>query len=142
MKNHIKNRFLLLALIAGIALPPAHPAAAQTFTTLHSFTALSGITNSDGAFPDAGLILSGNTLYGTANNGGISGQGAVFAIIPGEMSFTNLYDFTMTAYADGETEIVNSDGAGPNGGLILSGGTLYGTASGGGTNGSIGIPSE
>ena len=40
------------------------------FTNLHSFTAASGslvsITNSDGASPYAGLILSGNTLYGTA----------------------------------------------------------------------------
>ena len=41
------------------------------FTNLHSFTAAStnGLipsTNSDGANPEAGLILSGNTLYGTA----------------------------------------------------------------------------
>ena len=136
MKIQIENRFLLPALIAALALLPARPAAAQTFTTLHNFTTdPSPYTNSDGAHPD-GLTLSGNILYGTAGAGGISGQGTVFAIIPGEMSFTNLYDFTMTAYADGETEIVNSDGAGPNGGLILSGGTLYGTAFGGGTNGS------
>ena len=132
MKTNIKNRFLLPALIAGIALLPARPAVSRpTLFLIPTATALID-----------GLTLSGNILYGTAGGGGISGQGAVFAIIPGEMSFTNLYDFTMTAYADGETEIVNSDGAGPNGGLILSGGTLYGTASGGGTNGSIGIPSE
>ena len=39
------------------------------FTNLHSFTAgvdLQLYTNSDGAYPYAGLILSGNTLYGTA----------------------------------------------------------------------------
>src|SRR5262249_23628575 len=38
------------------------------FANLYSFTALSDpyYTNSDGAFPEAGLILSGNTLYGTA----------------------------------------------------------------------------
>ncbi len=40
------------------------------FTTVHSFTARSGNANSDGASPWAGLILSGNTLYGTAANGG------------------------------------------------------------------------
>src|ERR1019366_5068771 len=45
------------------------------FTTLYSFTTsanniLGVYTNSDGANPAAGLILSGNTLYGTANEGG------------------------------------------------------------------------
>jgi hypothetical protein len=50
MKTNIKNRFLLPALIAGIALLPARPAAAQTFTTLHSFTTDPfPYTNSDGA---------------------------------------------------------------------------------------------
>ena len=34
------------------------------FTNLHSFYCC---TNSDGAYPYAGLILSGNTLYGTAS---------------------------------------------------------------------------
>ena len=37
-------------------------------------------TNSDGANPYAGLILSGNTLYGTARYGGSSGDGTVFSI--------------------------------------------------------------
>jgi len=55
------------------------------FTTLHSFTAggtnSSGVfTNSDGAYPQAGLILSGNTLYGTASSGGGSGSGTVFSL--------------------------------------------------------------
>ena len=125
MKTDIKIQFLLPALIAALNLLPARPAAAQTFTLLHNFT-----TESDGAHPD-GLTLSGNILYGTASAGGISGQGAVFAIIPGEMTFTNLYSFSASA----GFAYVNSDGAGPIGGLILSGGTLYGTAFGGGTNG-------
>jgi hypothetical protein len=38
---------------------------AQTFTTLHSFFTAFSNTNSDGVFPEAGLLLSGNTLYGT-----------------------------------------------------------------------------
>src|SRR6185295_451787 len=45
------------------------------FTTLHSFTG-----GSDGANPQAGLILSGDTLYGTASAGGISGNGTVFSL--------------------------------------------------------------
>ena len=38
-------------------------------------------TNSDGADPYAGLILSGNTLYGTAVNGGDASYGTVFSIL-------------------------------------------------------------
>ena len=72
MKTFIKNLFLLPALIAGLGLIPAGWVTAQTFTNLYSFTATSGssFTNSDGASPVAGLILSDNTLYGTANGGG------------------------------------------------------------------------
>ena len=71
MKTSLKNLFLLPALAAGFVLILAGQATAQTFTTLHSFTQIStssyGVyTNSDGADPYAGLILSGNTLYGTA----------------------------------------------------------------------------
>ena len=42
------------------------------FTNLYSFTSSSGspATNSDGANPSARLILSGNTLYGSAKGGG------------------------------------------------------------------------
>src|SRR5207248_2479205 len=55
------------------------------FTILHTFTATSGAipgayTNSDGAGPFGGLILSGNTLYGTAEGGGSSGSGTVFSL--------------------------------------------------------------
>jgi hypothetical protein len=68
MKTHFKELFLLPALIAGLGLIPAGRVTAQTFTTLLSFTAPSGSnhTNSDGAQPRAGLILTGHTLYGTA----------------------------------------------------------------------------
>ena len=51
-------------------------------------------TNSDGAYPHAGLILSGNTLYGTAYGGGSSGNGTVFAVNTDGTGFTNLYSFT------------------------------------------------
>ena len=55
------------------------------FTNLHSFRAgavdSSGVyTNSDGNNLQAGLILSGNTLYGTAQYGGSSGNGTVFSL--------------------------------------------------------------
>ena len=37
-------------------------------------------TGSDGAFPHAGLILSGDTLYGTTEYGFSSGYGTVFSL--------------------------------------------------------------
>ena len=71
------------------------------FTNLHSFTATTG--TSTGPTPTAtelirigGLILSGNTLYGTAQYGGSSGNGTVFAINTNGTGFTNLHSFTAT----------------------------------------------
>jgi uncharacterized repeat protein (TIGR03803 family) len=95
------------------------------FTNLHNFTGAS-----DGATPWAGLILSSNTLYGTTYYGGNSGNGAVFAINTDGTGFTVLHSFTATDASE-----INGDGAYPNGGLILSGKTLYGTASRGGSSG-------
>jgi uncharacterized repeat protein (TIGR03803 family) len=108
------------------------------FTNLHSFTALdaaTGTINSDGANPQAGLILSGNTLYGTAVYGGSSGNGTVFALNTDGTRFTNLYTFTEGQMNYQYNTITNSDGAYPTAGLILSGNTLYGTASSGGSSG-------
>jgi uncharacterized repeat protein (TIGR03803 family) len=93
------------------------------FTNLHSFTGLNNNTNSDGANPQAGLILSGNTLYGTAYGGGNWGFGTVFAVNTDGTRFTNLHNFNLY---DG------NDAAWPLDGLILSGNTLYGTAESGG----------
>jgi len=91
-------------------------------TNLHTFTTLFDQTNTDGAFPEAGLILSGNTLYGTTSEGGTNGYGTVFAVNTNGSGFTTLYSF-----ADGD------DGADPAGGLVLSGNTLYGTTQVGGS---------
>ncbi len=119
--------------MAGLGLMLAGRVMAQTFTTLHSFTAGSGsfpnITNSEGAFPKASLILSGNTLYGTASSGGSSGNGTVFAVDTDGLGFTNLHSFTAL------NNSTNSNGANPYAGLILSGNTLYGTAANGGSSG-------
>jgi uncharacterized repeat protein (TIGR03803 family) len=126
----LKNLFLSHAMIAGFGLILAGRVTAQTFTTLYSFTKIS-----NGSGPN-GLVLSGDTLYGTAGYGGSSfvlygeGSGTVFAINTNGMGFTNLYDFSTT-----DTNGFNSDGANPSAGLILSGNTLYGTAAYGGTNG-------
>ena len=61
MKTCIKHISPLSALIAGLGLILGGPVMAQVFTTLYSFNG-----DSDGANPVASLVLSGNTLYGTA----------------------------------------------------------------------------
>src|ERR1700733_1900459 len=128
------NLFVLPVLIAGLGLITAEWAGAQTFTNLHSFTALSAslpYTNSDGAYPSANMVLAGDTLYGTAGSGGAAGAGAIFAINTHGMGFSNLYSFSATS---GSLN-TNSDGASPLANLILSGDTLYGTALDGGASG-------
>src|SRR6266567_268132 len=100
-KTYLKNLFVLPALIAMLNLLPAGRVTAQTFTTLHSFTATSPFsvstdtfyTNTDGANPSGNLILSGNILYGTASQGGSWGYGAVFAVNADGTGFTNLHSF-------------------------------------------------
>jgi uncharacterized repeat protein (TIGR03803 family) len=123
--NHSRN--LVARLRAGcllVLLLVAASAPAQTFTTLYSFTAyaydssINRFTNSDGALPYAGLILSGSTLYGTAAGGGTNGNGTVFAVNTDGTGFKNLYSFTADPYP-----YTNSDGANPRAELILSGNT-------------------
>ena len=104
------------------------------FTNLYSFSPLSGGwegTNRDGAYPAAGLLLSGNTLYGTAQSGGGSGQGAVFALNTDGSGFTTLHHFSVTR-TNSSGVFTNGDGTAPLAALLLSGSSLYGTAFGGG----------
>ena len=76
------------------------------FTTLHSFNG-----GKDGANPQGALILSSNTLYGTARAGGLDSEGTVFSlsfrpqltIIPSETNLiltwpTNYAGFDYTGY--------------------------------------------
>src|SRR5258706_11376860 len=93
MKPGTKHLIYLPAIIAGLALMMPGWVASQTFTTLHRFTG--SITNgSDGAIPYAGLISSGNILYGTAFFGGTSENGTVFAVNADGTGYTNLYSFS------------------------------------------------
>ncbi len=104
-----------------------------SFTVLHSFSARNNgsFTNNDGAHPTAALILSANTLYGTASDGGGGNRGTVFALNIDNTNFTILHSFSAAVF-DANFNLTNSDGANPNARLILSGNTLYGTASQGG----------
>ena len=97
------------------------------FTNLHTFN------YSDGADSTARLILSGGTLYGTTVFGGSSDNGTVFKLNTDGTGFTNLYYFTPGSNDNNRDYITNSDGAKPFAGLVLSGNTLYGAASTGGS---------
>lgn len=113
-------RALLLSAFVAALLSIAVPA--QTFTVLHSFTGAG-----DGALPDAGLTadLAGN-LYGTTSYGGRQNMGAIFKMThrPSGWALTTLYSLSG-----------GSDGAQPIGGVIFGrDGSLYGTASSGGSN--------
>jgi uncharacterized repeat protein (TIGR03803 family) len=104
------------------------------FTTLHSFAPWmqcdNRYTNSDGAHPYSGLILSGDTLYGTTRWGGPFpvpgnwGYGVIFKINTDGNNFTVLHAFS--SGADGEQPLES---------LSLSGSTLYGRTIGGGDYG-------
>ena len=84
------------------------------FTTLYSFSG-----GSDGGTPDAGLVLSEDTLYGTAFSGGAGGYGTVFALRADGGGFTNLHSFSG-----------GDDSGNPYAELAISGAILYGTATG------------
>jgi len=88
------------------------------FTILHNFT------GSDEYHPVGSLTLSGSTLYGMTYDGGSSGDGTVFQIITNGTGFTILHNFGGPG-----------DGSGPSGSPALSGSTLYGMTTGGGSTG-------
>jgi uncharacterized repeat protein (TIGR03803 family) len=103
------------------------------FATIYAFTAISGEfgTNSDGNGPVGPMVVSGDTLYGTATVGGNSGVGTVFKVNTNGAGFTVLHTFSATSglYYSG----TNSDGAIP-GTLALSGNTVYGATYRGGSS--------
>ena len=85
----------------------------QDYAILYNFTKEdNNVNNSDGSSPTAGLISSGNTLYGTASAGGVYGQGTVFAINTDGTGFTNLFNFG-----------TENSGNNPVAGVALSGAT-------------------
>jgi uncharacterized repeat protein (TIGR03803 family) len=103
------------------------------FTNLHSFSNISGPspgTNSGGASLYGELIISGNTMYGTAHDGGANGCGTVFKLNTTGLGFSVLHDF---AYC-GPFASTNTGGANPSAGLVLGGCTLFGTTWNGGSS--------
>jgi uncharacterized repeat protein (TIGR03803 family) len=103
------------------------------FSVLHDFSFLDSVTgtNIDGALPWSGLVLSGDTLFGTTSAGGSGGSGVVFSVKTNGNNFTILHNFTPMDWVSA----TNADGAIPFGGLVLSNDTLYGTTTAGGFGG-------
>ena len=117
-----KTRYVCL--VCALALPAAWmPLSAQSSPVIYSFTG----STSDGANPHRAVVIASNgTLYGTTVYGGSSNDGTVYKVTPGGGSWTGslLHSFT------GST----SDGSEPDGDLLLSGTSLYGTTSLGGSS--------
>jgi uncharacterized repeat protein (TIGR03803 family) len=99
------------------------------FQNLLSFTGTGGAV--PGFLPYGDLTLSGTTLYGMTYEGGafggaFGGYGTVFSVGTNGANYQNLLMFTGTGGS--------ASGAFPIGTLALSGTTLYGVTSSGGTN--------
>jgi uncharacterized repeat protein (TIGR03803 family) len=103
------------------------------FAVLHEFTSnslpqsSSSYRNSDGGFPTGQLSLLGNTLYGTAYQGGTNASGTLFQVNTDGTGFNVLKTFS------GGNNFTNSDGTYPLAGMTLSGSTFFGTTLTGGS---------
>ena len=84
------------------------------FTVLHHFA---GVSSTDGAYPLAGLTISGNTLFGTTSDNNV-GYGTIFSINTDGTGFRLVHSLQA------------NEGVHPQAPLLLSSNTLFGTASG------------
>ncbi len=108
-----RARFWGQVLRLGVALMLAATAvsSAQTYTVLRDFI------SSDGQWLYGGVVLAGNTLYGTAQSGGGQDYGDVFKINTDGSGFAVLKSFSALR------------GGCPHAELVLANNTLYGTTS-------------
>lgn len=110
------------------------------------FTAIYNFTNATGSVPLAGVVASGDTLYGATEFGGNVGDndagfGTIFAIKTNGTGHVILHAFSPPSSGviqldnNGLEHLTNSDGAGVAAPLVLSGSTHYGTTYTGGSAG-------
>ncbi|HEX4591710.1 MAG TPA: choice-of-anchor tandem repeat GloVer-containing protein, partial [Gemmataceae bacterium] len=114
------HRFRQLLLVSCLALP-AGPAAAQVVTVTHNFAD----GPNDGRNPSGSLIQSGSSLFGMTFGGGTAPDGTIFRTNPDGSAFIVLHSFL-----DGF-----NDGRNPSGSLVVSGTTVYGMTTFGGSSG-------
>jgi len=99
----------------------------QNYTVLHPFNDINyGGTAYDGDSPFGTLTLSGSTLYGMTNAGGLYDGGTLFKLPTNGSDYTVLHAFGDPA--------VNGDGIWPNGSVTIVGDYLYGMTYLGGDN--------
>jgi uncharacterized repeat protein (TIGR03803 family) len=91
----------------------------SNFQVLHTFA---GGAN-DGGMPAGALILSGSTLLGVTQMGGLNNDGTVFSMNVNGNGFQLMHSFGSSAL----------DGLSPLAGMTLSGSTLFGTTNSGGS---------
>lgn len=113
--------------------PPSPARTSWTKTTLHVFTG-----GSDGGLPRGALLqTSTGALFGTTYQGGAGGCtdgwtaigcGTVYVLVPPDSGQTDWTETVLYSFN-------GSDGAFPQGGLIIVAGSLYGMTSGGGQGG-------
>jgi len=88
-------------------------------------TLLYEFAGTDGQWPAwESMTISGSTLYGTTQRGGSSNEGVVFALGTDGSGFTPLHQFAGYTTGDGSYPLSN---------LVVTGSTLYGATSNGGT---------
>ena len=102
---------------------PADPS--TTYTIIHNF----GGVQLNGAYPDAGLLLDGGTLYGMTSQGGDKDNGTVFSMKTDGSGFTTLHSFQGSP----------DDGSSPAGALVSDGSRLYGATHEGGVTGTYAV---
>ena len=95
-----------------------------TATSIHDFST----TPPDGFLPGSGVVIdAAGNVYGTAEGGGLRGQGTVYRLSHSGSGWTETLIYSFTGGADGSS---------PIGGLVFdAAGNLYGATSGGGTGG-------
>jgi uncharacterized repeat protein (TIGR03803 family) len=103
----------------------ANASVTEAVAPSYSVDDLASFNHTDGADPEAGLIMdSSGNFYGTTESGGPDNYGTIFELASGSSSPTTLASFNDT------------NGASPKAGLIVdSSGNLYGTTEYGGANG-------
>lgn len=130
-------KFLALPVLALILTVPAH---AQYNAILKDFgpgavnSVTGAYTNADGTDPVASLIISGHTLYGAALGGGTNGSGTIFKVNFDGTGFAVLHHFAV-GKVNSSSVFTNADGQEPQGRLLLTNATLYGTTAFGGLYG-------
>ncbi len=94
------------------------------------YTVLKNFNSSDGVGPQAGVVVSGTTLYGTTSAGGSYGVGTVYKLNTDGSGYQVLKSFN-EAIGEG-TRPAESE-------LVLSGATLYGTTHDSGSSNGVSL---